>query len=131
MGRPLAGSGRRLAAREDGFTLLELLIAVQILSILVAIAVPSFLSFKLRAMKSAAQANVRAAVEGVEGFSGDHNTGYSGLTLTKLQASYDAGIKNIKIVRANGTSYCYQNTSPSTVTYKKPGPGSTITSGVC
>ena len=131
MRRPSAGDGRRLAAREDGFTLVELLIVVQILSILLAIAFPSFLSFKLRAMKSAAQANVRAAVEGVEGYSGEHSTGYSGLTLTKLQASYDAGIKNIKIVRANATSYCYQNTVPGTVTYKKPGPGMPITSGVC
>jgi type IV pilus assembly protein PilE len=124
MRRPTAGD-------EGGFTLLELLIVVQVLGILVAIAFPSYLSFKLRALKQAAQANVRAAVEGVEGYSGEHSTGYSGLTLTKLQASYDAGIKNIVIVRANATSYCYQNTVPSTVTYKKPGPGSSITSGAC
>ena len=123
--------GKSAVCREDGFTLLELLIVVQILGILVSIAFPSYLSFKLRALKSAAQANVRAAVEGVEGYSGEHGTGYSGLTLTKLQASYDAGIKNIKIVRANATSYCYQNTVPSTVTYKKPGPGASIVSGVC
>jgi len=123
--------GKSAVCRDDGFTLLELLIVVQILGILVSIAFPSYLSFKLRALKSAAQANVRAAVEGVEGYSGEHGTGYSGLTLTKLQASYDAGIKNIKIVRANATSYCYQNTVPSTVTYKKPGPGASIVSGVC
>ena len=120
--------GKSAVCREEGFTLLELLIVVQILGILVSIAFPSYLSFKLRALKSAAKANVRAAVEGVEGYSGEHGTGYSGLTLTKLQASYDAGIKNIKIVRANATSYCYQNTVPSTVTYKKPGPGASIQS---
>ena len=122
---------RRLVERNDGFTLLELLIVVQILSILVVIALPSYLSFKVRALRTAAQANVRAAVAGVEGYSGEHNTGYSGLTLTKLQASYDAGIKNVKIVRANSTSYCIQNTAPTQVVYRKGGPGASIVSGVC
>ena len=68
-----------------------------ILGILLAIAIPSYLSFRTRANKSAAQANVRAAVPGMEAFNADHATGYTGVTLTKLQGSYDAGIKNIKI----------------------------------
>jgi len=131
MRRSLAAARARLGRDEGGFTLLELLIVVQVLAILVSIAFPSYLSFKVRAMRSAAQANVRAAIEGVEGYSGEHGTGYSGLTLTKLQASYDAGIKNIKIVRANKTSYCYQNTVPTTITYRKAGPGAAIVAGVC
>jgi type IV pilus assembly protein PilE len=122
---------RRLVHGEDGFTLLELLVVVQILAILLTIAFPSYLSFKVRALKSAAQQNVSAAVIGVEGFSGEHNTGYSGMTLTKLQASYDAGIKNVKIVRATSTSYCIQNTVPSTIVYHKSGPGTSIVSGAC
>ena len=48
-----------------------------------------------------------------------------------LQASYDAGIKNIQIVRATITSYCIQNTTPGTVTYHKGGPSGDIVSGVC
>ena len=31
----------------------------------------------------------------MEAFNADHSTGYSGVTLTKLQQSYDAGIKNV------------------------------------
>src|SRR5207245_11376972 len=76
---------------EQGFTLIELLVVVIILGILTAIAVPSYLSFRDKANDAAAKANVRSIIPDIEQYNADNN-GYTGMTLTGLQATYDASI---------------------------------------
>src|SRR5262245_7288974 len=114
---------------EGGFTLIELLVVIIIIGILLAIAVPSYMKFRDRANKSAAQANVRASVPGAEAYYADSNT-YAGMDLTVLQNSYDQGIKDITVVSATATTYCIQSTKGAE-TWKKAGPGSDIVTGAC
>ena len=92
-----------------------------ILGILLAIAIPSYLSFRDRANNAAAKANVQAAVPGLEAYNADHASGYTGVTLTKLQASYDAGIKNVTIYSATSTTYCLRSQVGTRVWYKTSG----------
>jgi type IV pilus assembly protein PilA len=82
------------------------LVVIIILGILLAIAVPSYLSFKDRANKSAAQANVRAVLPDVESYNADNvagalaasdpdfaisnaDNGYQGMTAAELKLTYD------------------------------------------
>lgn len=48
--------------REDGFTLIELMVVVLIIAILIAIAIPTFLGARERAQNRAAQSSLRNAL---------------------------------------------------------------------
>jgi type IV pilus assembly protein PilA len=114
---------------EGGFTLIELLVVIIIIGILLAIAIPSYMKFRDRANKSAAQANVRAAIPAVEQYFADNNS-YAGMTLQYLQTTYDEGVKNIVIQAATSTTYCIHSVVGAE-TYKKTGPGADIVTGAC
>ncbi|HAX81101.1 MAG TPA: prepilin-type cleavage/methylation domain-containing protein [Actinobacteria bacterium] len=50
---------RRGLKRDEGFTLIELMVVVMIIAVLIAIAIPSFLGFRKSAQDRAAQSEVR------------------------------------------------------------------------
>ena len=115
---------------QGGFTLIELLVVIIIIGILLAIAIPSYLKFRDRANKSAAQANVRASIPAIEAYYADNNT-YAGATLSYLQSTYDQGVKNVVILGTSNTvSYCLRS-SVGTKSWYKQGPGGDITTTAC
>ncbi len=75
--------------REEGFTLIELMVVLLIMGILLAIAIPTFLSVVGGAKKTAAQSNLTNAVTSAQGIYSQNGsfptkvTGATG-TLTKL-----------------------------------------------
>jgi prepilin-type N-terminal cleavage/methylation domain-containing protein len=99
---------KRRLEREDGFTLVELTIVLLVLGIIMTIAVPSYLSFKDRASKTAAKADVSQAMRAVSAYQNDNfpgsqndpnaittDSGFSNITLASLAAKYDASISTV------------------------------------
>ena len=115
---------RRLAHDEGGFTLIELLVVLVIIGILLAIAVPSYLGFKDRANKRAAQSNVREAIPSAEAYYSDNNS-YANLSFASLQA-IDSGIDaNLLVGNHSLGGYCLSDTVGGKTAYVH-GPGGKV-----
>lgn len=76
----------RRSRRQDGFTIVEMMIVVLIIGILVAIALPTFLGARTRAEDSAAKASVRTALSAGRMIFA-RNGDYSGATVAALRAT--------------------------------------------
>ncbi len=87
--RALAVRIERRSAAEAGYTLIELMIVMQILAIALAVAVPNYLGLEARADKRAASSDVRNAISTAELYYTDP---------TKGALSY----KNLTVARAAG-----------------------------
>jgi type IV pilus assembly protein PilA len=112
-------------ASNGGFTLVELLVVLVIIGVLVAIAVPSYLGYRDRSLRSTVQANVRESLHSVEAYFADNRT-YTGMTLAALTA-IDRGVSpTLKVsVGVGGTTYCLSDQQGSHIG-RVDGPGGQV-----
>jgi type IV pilus assembly protein PilA len=109
--------------REDGFTLIELMVVVLIIAILIAIAIPTFLGARQRAQDRAAQSNLRNGLTAEKTFYTDNQTygDAAALAASNIETSLDwAGTSSTPLVvtvSADDGAVCLEQDSKSGTTF--------------
>jgi type IV pilus assembly protein PilA len=105
----MAPAKRAILAKEDGFTLIEVLVVIMIIGILSAIAIPAFLNQTSKASDAAAKELAHTAQVAEETCATDHNGQYSSCNSPALLAAYEATIQTSV---NNGGAWLYQVNVP-------------------
>ena len=119
----------KFTKKQEGFTLIELMIAIAIIGILAAIAIPQFSAYRTRSYNSAAEADLRNAATAQEAYYVDEQT-YKPAPTDLIGTVY--GFWTSENVTASGTADASGYTmtafhSSGNKTFTLSGPGGTIT----
>jgi prepilin-type N-terminal cleavage/methylation domain-containing protein len=122
---------RRLR-NDSGYTLIEVLAVALIISCLIAVAVPAYLSFAGTAQTARAKSNVRSAIPAAEQMS-NTNGNYAGISGSALRSSAPGVGAAVKAVAVHSNlGYCIEDTEDGGATfydYVGGSPGSALQTG--
>jgi type IV pilus assembly protein PilA len=92
---------------DEGFTLIELLVVVVIIGVLVAIAVPVYLSYRQGAADKSAQSDVRGAISTIEQYYTDNSNAYPTTPAAVLATTYTIPSSTLKITLSDKTKLMF------------------------
>jgi type IV pilus assembly protein PilA len=114
---------RRGLRRDEGFTLIELMVVVMIIAVLIAIAIPSFLGFRQSAQDRSAQSDVRNVLLAEKAYwleNGDYTETAADITAFEPNADMTGGpADGVYVDLADGDSdiVCISRTADSGNTF--------------
>jgi type IV pilus assembly protein PilA len=120
----------RMMKKDEGFTLIELMIVIAIIGILAAIAIPQFSAYRKRSYNAAAEADLRNAATAQEAYFVDFST-YA-TPISKVYGStyglYTTDKVTVGVVSASTDGYVMtSHHSSGDRTYSISGPGGSVT----
>jgi type IV pilus assembly protein PilA len=119
----------KMTKKNEGFTLIELMIVIAIIGILAAIAIPQFAAYRVRGFNAAAQADLRNAATAQEAYYADWQT-YTNDDTILGQSTYGF-FPSTNVTLSFGTvdqfGYVMRtHHSSGNTTYTLTGPGGTV-----